>query len=63
MKSKRSSFLLATISMVLLLITLEIIGRTVLCFVMKYPFWQPSRKFYPELEKIRQLPISQNYES
>jgi hypothetical protein len=60
MKSKRSSFLLATTSMVLLLFILELMGRSVLCFVMKYPFWQPSRKFYSELEKIRQVPVSQN---
>lgn len=59
MKSKRSSFLLATISIVLLFFTLELIGRTTLCFVMKYPFWQPSKKFYPELEKILREPISQ----
>lgn len=59
MKSKRSSFLLATVSIVLLLFTLELIGRTTLWVVMKYPFWQPSKKFYPELEKILRESISQ----
>jgi hypothetical protein len=59
MKSKRSSFILATVSLLLLLITLEVIGRMALYFVMKYPFGQPSKKFYPELEKIQQASISQ----
>lgn len=59
MKSKKHYFLLATSSILLLLVLLEFIGRMALCFVMKYPFWQPSTKFYPELQKVQSIAISQ----
>ena len=59
MKKKRNIFLLSTTSLVLLWIVLELIGRVALTVVMKYPFWKPTDKFYPELLKIQKEHISQ----
>ncbi|MEZ4900803.1 MAG: SGNH/GDSL hydrolase family protein [Spirosomataceae bacterium] len=35
-------------------------GRTALTVVMKYPFWQPTKKFYSELASIQSTSVSQN---
>lgn len=56
---KRFSNLVVVVSVLLLVVFLELIGRTALCVVMKYPFWQPSKKFYPELAKIQSVAVSQ----
>lgn len=57
--NQRRKFLLGSVSVLLLLLLLELVSRLAL-WAMKYPFWQPSRKFYPALEKILQAPIAPN---
>jgi hypothetical protein len=62
MKQKRS-FLLGFISVLLLVLLLELVARLAL-FVMGFPFWTPgqafTKKFYPELQKIIDTPITAN---
>ncbi len=59
MKSSKRSYIFGAISILLLFLFLELIGRLAL-FIMKYPFWQPSNKFYPELQTILQADIAEN---
>ena len=59
MKSKNRSLKLGIISVLLVVVILELTGRLALTVVMKYPFWQPSKKFYPELAKIQSASVSQ----
>jgi hypothetical protein len=60
MKQPHSPFF-ALISVILLLFTLEIIGRFSL-FIMGFPFWQPGqtfiKKFYPELQPVADTSIT-----
>ncbi|MFN4145731.1 MAG: hypothetical protein ACK4GN_07910 [Runella sp.] len=57
MKTSRRTFLFGSISILLLVVVLELMARTALA-LLGYPFWQPSKMFYPEVEVIKKQEIS-----
>jgi hypothetical protein len=58
---KNRTFIFGLISAFLIFIILELTGRLAL-FVMKYPFWQPSKVFYAEIDSVQNTAISQSDE-